>query len=489
MELTKKSTQKPTSGKKKASGNKMGTAPVKRLLLSMGIPMIISMALQALYNIVDSYFVSCMPNTEDVLNMGDCGANALTLAFPIQMLMVAIGVGTGVGVNAILSRSLGEGDREKASRIAGNSIFLGIGTFIVFLIFGVFGVKAYIGTQTSDAVIFDMASEYLTICCVYSFGISMYMTYEKLLQATGRTVLSTIAQISGALTNIVLDPIMIFGLAGVPQMGIAGAAYATIIGQFVSFLLDAVFHYLFNKKDFDTHMKYMLPQGKMIAEIYRVGIPAIIMQALMSFMTYGVNIIFNLVSASAVTAYGLYYKIQQFVFFSAFGMNNAMIPVIAFNYGKKDQQRVNDGIRYGMLYTLVIMAAGLIVLQTFAYGISDIFAVSDQTKELTVAAIRIITVGYLFVGANIAYQGIFQALDHGVASLVLSFLRLIIVALPVAFVFTMLPHSQYTIWWAFPIAEFAALIYAVLYMRKIRSSKIDPLSEPISAGCPEPETT
>lgn len=442
----------------------------------MGIPMIVSMALQALYNIVDSYFVSCMKNTAAISNMGDCGTNALTLAFPVQMLMVAIGVGTGVGINAILSRSLGEGDREKASRIAGNSVFLGICMFFVFMIFGFFGVDAYISTQTDDPVIHHMASEYLSICCIFSLGISMYMTYEKLLQATGRTLFSTIAQISGAVVNMVLDPILIFGWFGFPEMSISGAAYATIAGQFVSFILDAVFHYAFNKRDFKTGFRYTLPDGKIIVEIYRVGIPAIIMQALMSFMTYGVNIIFRLVSTSAVTAYGLYYKIQQFVFFAAFGMNNAMIPLIAFNYGKKDQQRVNDSIKYGMIYTLVIMAAGFVLLQVFADNIAGMFAVSAETKELTVLAMRIVTAGYLFVGANIAYQGIFQALDHGVASLILSFLRLIIVALPAAWVFTILPGAEYGVWWAFPIAELAALIYAVLFMKHMEKHQISNLS-------------
>lgn len=255
--------------------------------------MIVSMALQALYNIVDSYFVSQMGDkvVSGKLTVGECAMNALTLAFPIQMLMVAIGVGTGVGVNAILSRSLGMGDRKKASKIAGNSIFLGFCTFLVFLLFGIFGVGAYIDSQTNDAVIKSMAVEYLTICCILSLGVSMYMIYEKLLQSTGRTMLTTIAQISGAAVNIILDPIMIFGLFRLPQMGIAGAAYATVIGQYVSFILDAVFHYIYNKKDFETSSRYTKPEGKIIAEIYRIGIPAIFMQALMSFMTYGVNII------------------------------------------------------------------------------------------------------------------------------------------------------------------------------------------------------
>lgn len=462
---------------KEMSGNKMGILPVKSLLLSMGIPMIISMALQALYNIVDSYFVSQMSGETSgtTISAGECGMNALTLAFPVQMLMVAIGVGTGVGVNAILSRSLGMGDREKASKIAGNSIFLGMCTFIVFLLFGMFGVEFYINTQTSDPVIKSMAVEYLSICCILSFGISMYMIYEKLLQSTGRTVLTTIAQISGALVNIILDPIMIFGMFGLPEMGIAGAAYATIIGQYVSFILNAVFHYAFNKRDFDTSLKYTRPHLAIIGEIYRVGIPAILMQALMSFMTYGVNIIFGTVSSEAVTAYGLYYKIQQFVLFAAFGMNNAIIPVVAFNYGKNDKKRVTDGIRYGMIYTLIIMAIGLVGLQIFAESLAAVFSLSDKTEELLILSLRIITTGYLFIGANVAYQGIFQALGHGVASLIVSLLRLIVIALPLGFLLTLSPAAESIIWWTFPAAEFGALVYSVLFMLRINKIQISRL--------------
>lgn len=462
---------------KKAVQNKMGTAPVKTLLLSMGIPMIISMALQALYNIVDSYFVSQMGNeiVSGGMTLGECGMNALTLAFPVQMLMVAIGVGTGVGVNAILSRSLGTGDKEKAAKIAGNSIFLGLCTFIVFLLFGLFGTGAYIDSQTNDPVIRQMAVEYLGICCILSLGISLYMIYEKLLQSTGRTMLSTIAQISGAVINIILDPIMIFGLFGMPKLGIAGAAYATVIGQYVSFILDAVFHYKYNKKDFATSVRYTKPDLPVIIEIYRIGIPAILMQALMSFMTYGVNIIFGNVSTEAVTAYGLYYKIQQFVLFASFGMNNAMIPVIAFNYGKNDRRRVTDGVRYGMIYTLIIMAAGLVLLQVFAVNLADVFALSEKTGELIVLSIRIITVGYLFIGANVAFQGIFQALGHGVASLIVSLLRLIVIDLPIAYALTFLPNADQVIWWAFPAAELGAMIYSILFMLRIHKNQISQL--------------
>ena len=452
--------------------NKMGTESVKKLLLTMGLPMIISMALQALYNIVDSYFVSCMKDTDSVADMGDRAVNALTLAFPVQMLMVAVGVGTGVGINALLSKSLGENNRQKCSKIAGNAVFLGICTYAVFLLFGIFGVKAYIYSQTSDAAIIDMAVSYLRICTVMSFGIVMYMIYEKLLQSTGKTMLSTIAQISGAVVNVILDPILIFGYFGFPQMGIEGAAYATVIGQFVSFILDAVFHYRYNSSEMDTDFGYIKPDSHIIKEIFQVGIPAIIMQALMSFMTYGVNIIFVQVSSSAVTAYGVYYKIQQFVFFAAFGMNNAMIPVIAFNYGRNDSERIHDGIKYGMIYTLIIMLIGMAGLQIFAEQITSVFAVSAETNRLCIKAIRIITAGYVFAGANIAYQGIFQALGKGMHSLVVSFIRLIIAALPLAWIFAKFSSAENLIWFAFPAAELIAFCAALIFMKQISAVKL-----------------
>lgn len=454
-----------------AEMNRMGTAPVRRLMLVMGFPMIISMALQAVYNIVDSYFVSCMKDTPAIQNMGDYAVNALTLAFPVQMLMVAIGVGTGVGINALLSKSLGEGNRQKASAIAGNSIFLGACTYLVFLLFGIVGVDSYMKTQTTDLIILELGSSYLRICTICSFGVTMYLVFEKLLQATGRTTLTTIAQIAGALTNMILDPIMIFGYLGCPAMGIEGAAYATVIGQCVSFLLDAVFHFRYNR-DVDTRPEYLRPQGRIIRQIYEVGFPAILMQALMSFMTYGVNIILGLVSVSAVTAYGVYYKIQQFVFFAAFGMNNAMIPIIGFNYGLGDKKRVREGIWYGMVDTLIIMALGLIGLQIFAEQLVGIFSISSESRQVSIYAVRIITTGYLFAGANIAYQGIFQALGNGVRSLIISMLRLIVIALPLAWMLSRFPNAQQIIWIAFPLAEAIACVISVFFMRTIERTKI-----------------
>ena len=460
--------------KKNVSMNRMGIVPIKKLMLVMGVPMILSMMLQALYNIVDSYFVSCIPGTDLVPNMGDLAVNALTLAFPVQMLMVAIGVGTGVGVNTLLSRNIGRGNKEKANQIAGNAIFLALCTYLVFLIFGIFGVKGYINSQTSDELVREMATSYLGICSIISFGSIISMVTEKLLQSTGKTILSTLSQIGGALTNLILDPILIFGLAGFPTMGIKGAAYATVVGQIVSCILGLIFHCLLNK-EISSKFTYLKPRKDVIKEIYQIGVPAILMQAMMSVMTYGVNIIFGAFSTAAVTAYGVYYKIQQFVFFASFGMNNAIIPIISFNYGKRDKERVKDGIKYGTLYTLIIMFCGAIVLQLFAPSFVGIFALSSEIQELCIKAIRIITLGYLFVGANIAYQGIFQALGKGMNSLILSSVRLIIVTLPLAYVFTKLPNASNMIWWAFPIAELCALVLALVFMKKVAKEKIETL--------------
>ncbi|MGN1030777.1 MAG: MATE family efflux transporter [Butyricicoccaceae bacterium] len=452
------------------SQNKMGIVPIPKLLATMGAPMIISMIVQAFYNIVDSYFVSNM-KSDAIANIGDYAINALTLAFPIQMLIIAIGVGTGVGVNALLSRTLGEGDRERASLVAGNAVFVGICTYIVFLVFGLFGVNAFLRSQTSDTIVLELGKQYLTICSVLSFGAVGSMIYEKLLQSTGKTTHSTIAQLAGAITNIVLDPILIYGWLGLPQMGVTGAAAATVIGQVVTLALNMIFHYGFNR-EIDGSPRYLRPNGRTIASIYKVGAPAILMQALMSVMSYGINIIFGMVSAATVTAYGIYYKIQQFVFFSAFGLNNAMIPVIAFNYGKGDRKRVMGGIRFGMLYTLALMLIGAVGLQAFAQPICGIFALSEEATLLCVRAIRIVTLGYLFAGANIAYQGIFQALGHGVKSLIISLVRLIIVALPLAYALTRVADAANWVWLALPIAEGCGLIVAFVLMRIVSRQTI-----------------
>lgn len=447
--------------------NKMASMPMGRLVFNMGVPMILSMVLQALYNIVDSYFVSCITDPA-LANAGDYAVNALTLAFPIQMLMVAIGVGTGVGANSLLSRTMGGGDREKSSRIAGNAVFLSCCTYIGFLLFGLFGVGPYLRSQTSDPIVLGMAFDYVRLCCVLSFGCVVYMIYEKLLQATGCTMLATIGQMSGVVANIILDPILIFGLLGFPKLGVMGAAWATVIGQFVSLFLGFAFHMAANRKFFDTSLRYIRPQTPVLREIYAVGVPAVLMQALMSFMNYGVNIILGSLSASVVTAYGIYYKIQQFVFFAGFGMNNAMVPIIAYNFGRRDKKRVTSAVRCGMAYTLVLMAIGAVCLQVFAPQLIGIFAVSEASQRLCLRAIRIITFSYLFAGANIAFQGIFQAFGYGVHSLITSLLRLIIVTLPLAWVLTLLPQAEQTVWFAFPAAEVIAFAASLFMLARLR---------------------
>ena len=314
--------------KEEVTMNKLGTMKVNKLMLSMGIPMILSMMLQALYNIVDSAFVSNMPVN------GELALNALTLAFPVQMLMVAIGIGTGVGTNALLSKSIGQGDCKKASKVAGNSMFLGIVIYILFLLFGLFGTEFYASTQPTNPEIKEMVVTYLRICCTASMGIVFFSIFEKLLQATGNSLYSTIAQVAGAVINVILDPILIYGYFGLPAMGVSGAAYATIIGQIASALLGLIFH-LMKNKEISNGLSYMKPDLKIIKAIYSIGLPAIIAQALMSIMTYGMNIILGTISESAVTAYGLYYKIQQFILFAAFGLRDAITPIISFNHGMR----------------------------------------------------------------------------------------------------------------------------------------------------------
>lgn len=452
--------------------NKMGTTHMPKLMLKMGIPMIISMVLQALYNIVDSAFVSNMKvNGEEALN-------ALTLAFPAQVLMIAVSIGTGVGAGAVLSKSLGQGNREKVNKIAGNAIFLGGVIFVLFLLFGFFGVNIYIGVQTKSELIADMAKEYLKICCVISFGIIFFSVFEKLLQSTGRSMFSTIAQIAGAVTNIILDPIMIYGLIGCPEMGIAGAAYATVIGQIVSLALAMIFHFTVNK-EVRCRLRDLKPSGRLIGEIYAIGLPAIIAQALMSFMTFGMNLILGMIDDAFVTAYGLYYKIQQFVLFAAFGLRDAITPIVSYNYGMRDVSRVKSGVKFGMIYTTAIMVLGLLVLEIFANPLSSVFGLSGYTQKLCIDAMRIISISFIFAGANIAFQGIFQALESGGSSLIISVCRQLLFVLPPAWGFAAIIRggaADWLVWLSFIIAEGLSLVIALFLMKRTYKKKIVPLT-------------
>lgn len=448
---------------------KMAVVPVKKLMLSMGIPIIISMVLQALYNIVDSAFISNMPQD------GEDALNALTLAFPFQMLMVAIAIGTGIGTNVLVAKNLGLGDKEQASKVAGNAQFLAIIIYVIFLLFGLFGVKFYISTQTTNQTIYNMAVNYLSICCIVSPGIIFFGIYEKLLQATGHSIHSTIAMIAGAVINIVLDPIMIYGLLGFPEMGVKGAALATVIGQCASWLLALVFHFKVNKS-ISKKLSYLKPSAKMIKGIYSVGLPAIIAQALMSVMTYGLNIILVSVSESMVTAYGLFYKIQQFVLFAAFGLRDAITPIVSFSYGMKNRERIKDGIKYGLLYTSIIMLIGTIAVEILAQPFAKVFSLSGETETVFVSAMHIITISFIFAGINIALQGVFQALNKGFESLIVSLGRQLVFVLPVAWAFAQFvsktQSNHWIIWITFPIAEIVTLIIAYLLMKRINKNII-----------------
>ncbi len=454
--------------------NKMATEPVKKLMLSMGIPMILSMMLQAVYNIVDSAFVGGMKEN------GVQALNALTLAFPVQMLMVAIGIGTGVGMGVLLSKNLGQGEMERVSRVAGNGIFLACIIYIIFLLFGLFGVETYIGSQTNNKLVYDMAVDYLRICCVISMGIVFFSIFEKLLQSTGKSVYSTIAQVAGALTNIILDPIMIYGWLGLPKMGVCGAAYATVIGQIVSLILAVIFHVRKNT-EVKNVLKYIKPDAGLIRGIYSIGLPAIIAQALMSVMTYGLNVILGEISEGAVTAYGLYYKVQQFILFAAFGLRDAITPIVSFNYGMQDKRRIKDGIKYGLLYTLIIMIFGTILLEIFPELLANMFGLSGQTFDMCVSAMRVISVSFVFAGSNVAFQGIFQALDRGVESLVISLLRQLVLVLPVAWGFSIITKNDnskiWLVWSTFIIVEAVCFVIASIFMRNIRKKKIDVISD------------
>lgn len=422
--------------------NKMAEMPVNKLMLNMGIPMILSMMLQAAYNIVDSAFVANMQES------GEAAINALTLVFPVQMFMVAIGIGTGVGANASIAKCLGAKDSKRAGLAAGNTLFLATVIYAVFLLFGIFGCRSYIASQTKNPLILEMGVDYLRICCVFSFGISYFSVLEKMLQATGKSLYSTIAQVTGAVCNIIFDPILIYGLLGFPRLGVRGAAYATVLGQIVSFLV-ALFAHLKWNKEIEKKKEYFKPSGDVIKSIYAIGVPAIIAQALMSVMTYLLNIILVKVSENMVTAYGLYYKIQQFILFAAFGLR----------------------------YTLYIMLAGFVILEVFATPFSALFDLSGETQSLCISAIRIISLSFVFAGCNIAFQGVFQALDSGLPSLIVSVCRQFLFVVPVAYGFTMLVlHGNgvpsYIIWFAFLIAEGGSTIIALVFYKRVSSCRL-----------------
>lgn len=446
--------------------NKMGTMPMNRLLLSMALPMMVSMLVQALYNIVDSVFVSMI--NENALT-------AVSLAFPIQSLMIALSTGTGVGVNAVLSRSLGERDQENVNKAAENGVFLAIMSYVVFLIVGVLIAKPFYLSQTKDQEIVSYGVTYLTIVCICSIGMFTQMTFEKLLQSTGRTMYTMITQSLGAVINIIFDPILIFGLFGFPKMGVAGAAAATVFGQIVAAGLAIIFNLKVNK-DIHLNFRKFRPEKKMIGRIYAVGIPSIIMQAIGSVMTYGMNLILIQFTSTATAVFGVYFKVQSFVFMPVFGLNNGMVPIVAYNYGAGNRKRVKHVAKLSIIYAVSIMMVGLLVFQIFPDKLLAMFNASEHMLTIGVPALRIISLSFMFAGFCIVIGSVFQALGNGVYSLAVSVARQLLVLLPAAYLLSLTGKVE-NVWWAFPIAELMSLTVTLFFYARINKKIISKIGE------------
>lgn len=444
--------------------NKMGVMPVPKLLISMSLPMIISMLVQALYNIVDSVFVAQL--NEDALT-------AVSLAFPIQNLMIAVAAGTGVGVNALLSKSLGEQKYDKANQIGRNGIFLAILSYLIFAILGAVGSRFFFEVQTNDSRIIEYGTQYLSIITIASIGIFMQITFERLMQSTGRTFFNMITQGTGAIINIILDPIMIFGWFGCPAFGIAGAALATVIGQIVAVLMAIFFNHKYNV-EINVSMKKFRPCKKTIGNIYKIGVPSIIMQSIGSLTTFGMNNILLMFSSTAATVFGVYFKLQSFIFMPVFGLTNGMIPIVAFNYGARNKKRILDTMKLSITIAVGIMLIGVTLFQTIPDVMLRLFDASEKMVEIGIPALRVISLSFVFAGYSIIASSMFQALGNGVYSLTVSAARQLFVILPVAFAFAKL-FGLHMVWWAYPIAEIVSLFICTLFLKRILNQKVNTL--------------
>lgn len=446
--------------------NKMGTMPVNKLLISMALPMMVSMLVQALYNIVDSMYVS---------QISENAFTAVSLAFPIQQLMVALGSGMGVGVNAVLSKALGEKDFDKANKAAENGIFLSVASFVVFFFVGLFAVDIFYASQTSDAEILQAGRDYLTVVCCASIGMYMQFIFERLLQATGRTMYSMVSQILGAVINIVLDPIMIFGLYGMPEMGVRGAAVATVIGQIIGAIVGMILN-LTKNHDIHISFKGFKPDFVMIKTIYMIGIPSIIMQAVGSVMNYGMNMILIGFTSTATAVFGAYYKLQSFIFMPVFGLNNAMIPIIAYNYGAGRKERVVHTIKSSVIMAVCIMLLGLAVMQIFPAQLLGLFNPSEHMLSIGVVALRLISLSFVFAGYCIVIGSVFQALGNGVYSMLVSIVRQLLVLLPVAYLLSLTGNLD-MVWLSFPFAELFSLGLSTIFLIRINKTIISKIGE------------
>ncbi len=436
--------------------NKMGVMPIPKLLFNMAIPMVVSMLMQALYNIVDSAFVG-MYSTHAL--------EAVSIAFPIQNLMIAFATGTGVGINALLSRHLGEKKFEEADITANTGLFLAICSYALFALMGLTIVRPFFSMQSDIAEVVNYGEDYLTIILLCGFGIFGEITNERLLQATGRTVYSMITQGTGAIINIILDPIMIFGYFGMPALGVKGAAIATVIGQCVAFALALIFNIKVNKEINIKVSKIFKPKLKEIAKIYEIGIPSIIMSSITSFLTVGMNLILKRFSEDAITVYGVYFKLNSFIFMPVFGLNNGMVPILSYNYGAKKPDRIKKTIKLGMSCAVIYMLVGLAVFELIPDKLLMIFSASENVMNIGVVALRIIGISFLFAGIGIVSSTVFQAIGNPLHSLLISVLRQLVIILPVAYLLS-LTGSVNNVWWSYPIAEVVSFVLCVLFLRR-----------------------
>jgi putative MATE family efflux protein len=452
----------------------MGVMPVKQLIISMALPMMISMLVQALYNVVDSIFVA---------RLGQDALSAVTYAFPLQNLMIAVGSGTGVGMNALLSRSLGEKRFDRSDAAANMGVFLTFCSFIAFLLFSIFGSHWALSVQLKSSADTAAAAEiiknghaYLSIVTGMSLGLFFQMNFERLLQSTGRTQLSMISQTTGAIINIIFDPIMIFGLFGFPKLGVAGAAYATVLGQSIAAILGLIMNLKFNP---DIHLSWksiLKPQGDIIKQIYFVGVPSILMMSIGSIMTYGMNMILTVFSTTATAVFGVYFKLQSFFFMPVFGLNNGLIPVLAYNYGARRKDRIDEALKFSFSVAIGIMLMGTLIMHLFPAQLLRLFNADSAMLEIGVPAQRIISLCFPLAAMGIISGSIFQAFSQSIYSLIISLGRQLVVLLPAAWLLAQTGNVT-NVWWAFPIAEGVSVVLSFIFFRKIYGSVVKPLEE------------
>lgn len=448
--------------------NKMGTMPVGKLIFNMSLPMMVSMLVQALYNIVDSIFVA---------KLSENALTAVSLAFPLQTLLIAVGAGIGVGMNALLSKSLGEKNFKKANDTAANAAVLYILSYILFLILGFSVVKPFYLSQigNADVEIMEMGIEYLSTVMIFSFGLFTQFFFERLLTSTGRTIFSMTSQLTGAVTNIILDPILIFGLFGAPKMGVTGAAIATVIGQCVAGIVAAACNHKYNH-DVKLSFKGFKPDLKIIGTIYAVGVPSIIMQSIGSIMTYCMNRILIEFSSTATAVFGVYFKLQSFFFMPVFGLNNGITPIIAYNYGAKQRKRMIHTIKLSMAVAFCLTFVGFIAFEAIPQVLLGMFNSSQQLLEIGIPALRIIGIHFLIAWFCIVAGTVFQALGKAVFSMIVSIMRQLFVLVPAAYILAKV-GGLHAVWWSFPIAEIISLAVSLTFLIRIYNTIIKKLPE------------